>query len=350
MSRFNKLGKSTIEDDWETVRKPRTTPKNISNAVATSVPASGGGSNSNEPSIPSEVVGNVIKKVPDDVNENYVPRAIRDELDTILYSSDAVSTKIKNLRDKIYDFIKYKKSRDIDWKTRLNIYIIHRVCKMNKQEILSSIIDSCDNVSKYVNAISSTLSGNTCLFDAIYYGSDQCINVLLNRGANIRHVNKEGETAYNLLETGREHAIKRKPENAKFHNYRYDECLRLIKMHDAERTAQEELDAKIAAGEININKSKDESKYKFTDDSKEKEFLNESDDSKPEEYIKFRDSYDEETMKKDFTTHIENIQDFKDFINHIKEKLKLNDLLKTILEDEDIQDLFEDNPYAKKLC
>ena len=54
-------------------------------------------------------------------------------------------------------------------------------------------------------------------------------------------------------------------------------------------------------------------------------------------------------MKEAFTKHIEIIQDFKDFIKHVKEKLKLNDILKTILEDEDIQDLFEDNPYARNI-
>jgi len=328
MSRFNNLDKSTIE--WETVRRNKTTPKEVTNDnISVASGASGGGGP--EPST------NTVKKIPEDVNQNYVPRAIRDDLDTILYSSESVYTKIENLRKKIWEFVRYKKSRDIDWKTRLNIYIIHRVCKSNKQEILSSIIDSCDNVSKYVNAISSTLSGNTCLFDAIYYGSDQCINVLLNRGADIRHKNKAGEDVYNLLETGRNDYIKRHPGKEIFINERYDECLRLIKMADAERQARE-------SGEVSETATKEASSAETasaetTSVSVEEEVL-----------IKFRDSYDEESMKKDFTRHIEDIQDFKDFIKHIKEKLNLNDLLKTILEDEDIQDLFEDNPYAKKLC
>jgi hypothetical protein len=249
MSRFTNLNdKSTIE--WETVRKNKTNPKemindNISVASGTSAAsaatgsAAGGGGGTEIP------VSTTVKKIPDDVNANYVPRAIRDQLDDILYSSDSVHSKIDGLKKKIWEFVRTKKSRDIDWKTRLNIYIIHRVCKMNKQEILSSIIDHSGDVNKYVNAISSTKSGNTCLFDAVYYGSDQCINILLNRGANIRHVNKAGETIYDLLETGREDNIRRHPGKDIFINNRYDDCLRLIKATDEERERERESISKI---------------------------------------------------------------------------------------------------------
>jgi len=326
MSRFNKNENAPIE--WETVRRNKTTPKEANN-----ISAAGGGSSR---PIPTDAAGggneNPGKKITDEMNQNYVPRAIRDELDKILYSSDSVQTKIKLLRDKIYEFIRYKKSRDIDWKTRLNIYVIHRVCKMNKQEILSAIIDSCDDVSKYVNAISSTLSGNTCLFDAIYYGSDQCINILLNRGANIHHVNKAGETAYNLLETGRADYIRRHPGKDIFINERFGECLRLIKAADEEKKVKEKKDADKA-------------------DDEDSEFINEisniSLSTKNEVSLsKFRDSYDEETMKEDFTKYIENTKDFKEFIKHIKEVLKLDDILKIVVEDEDIQDLMVDAPFA----
>jgi len=356
MSRFNKNENAPIE--WETVRRNKTTPKEANN-----ISAAGGGRQ-----ISTDAAGggneNQGKKNTDEMNQNYVPRAIRDELDKILYSSDAVQTKIKLLRDKIYEFIRYKRSRDIDWKTRLNIYVIHRVCKMNKQEILSAIIDSCDDVSKYVNAISSTLSGNTCLFDAIYYGSDQCINILLNRGANIHHVNKAGETAYNLLETGRADYIKRHPGKDIFINERFGDCLRLIKAADEEKKMKEEKEKKdeAVAVAVAVSVAGEESSSVSSSVlspvlSEGAEFFNESDDSddhsastKNEEITsKFRDTYDEESMKKAFTKHIEIIQDFKDFIKHVKEKLKLNDLLKTILEDEDIQDLFEDNPYARNI-
>jgi len=349
MSRFNKTENAPIE--WETVRKNKTTPKEANN-----ISAAGGGGGSIPTNATSGSNNSQAKKITDEMNQNYVPRAIRDELDKILYSSDAVQTKIKLLRDKIYEFIRYKKSRDIDWKTRLNIYVIHRVCKMNKQEILSAIIDSCDDVSKYVNAISSTLSGNTCLFDAIYYGSDQCINILLNRGANIHHVNKAGETAYNLLETGRADYIRRHPGKDIFINERFGDCLRLIKAADEEKKVKEEKKKKDEAEAAEVSSSVSSSVLSPVL-SEGTEFFNESDDgndilasTKNEEITsKFRDTYDEETMKEAFTKHIEIIQDFKDFIKHVKEKLKLNDILKTILEDEDIQDLFEDNPYAKKI-
>jgi len=321
MSRFNNLEKSHIE--WETVRKNKTVPKEMSISSTSSEAAAGGGGNSN-----------VANKVSDDVNKNYVPRAVRNEIDEILYSSDSTHAKIDNLRKRIYEFTKYKRSRDIDWTERLNIYVLHKACKINKQEIISSILDKND-LSKYVNAISSTLSGNTCLFDAIYYGSDQCINVLLNRGADVRHVNKAGENVYNLLETGRQDSIKRHPGKDVFINARYDECLHFIKMTDDERTAKENAEKSgESASSADVSSVKDE-------------VVEENNETKQNE--KFKTSYDEESMKEDFIKHIEIIQDFKDFIRHIKETLHLEDMLKTILEDEDIQDLFEDNPYAKKI-
>jgi hypothetical protein len=325
MSRFNNLEKSPIE--WETVRKNKTVPKDMSivSTDSSSVASAAGGGG-----------GNIVRKVPEDVNENYVPRAIRNELDEILYSSDSTHVKIDNLRKRIYEFTKFKRSRDINWTKRLNIYVLHKACKMNKQEIISSILDKND-LSEYVNAISSTLSGNTCLFDAIYYGSDQCINVLLNRGADVRHVNKAGENVYNLLETGRQDSIKRHPGKDLFINARYDECLRFIKMNDDERTAKE--NAEKAGESTDIS----------TEDEKDKVGKKEEENDETKQDDKFKNSYDEESMKEDFTKHIEIIQDFKDFIKHIKETLHLDDMLKTILEDEDIQDLFEDNPYAKKL-
>jgi hypothetical protein len=307
------LKNSTTPIEWETVRR-KPVPKTMSN------PSAGGGG-SNEPS-----------QIIDDVNENYVPRAIRDSLDNILKSSESIQSKNQLLKTKIYEFVRHKKSRDIDWEKRLKTYIIHRVCKSNKQEILSGMISKPEDIPKYVNAISSTKSGNTCLFDAVYYGSDQCINVLLNRGADIRHVNKAGETIYDLLETGRKDYITRYPDKEIFINDRFTECLRLIKNADDERTLKEAVPIPVPGpGPSPVIESETESS---------------------EEVCKFGKKYDEQSLKEDFTTYIEkeNTKEFKDFIHHIKETLHLNDLLQTILEDEDIQDLFEDNPYAKTLC
>jgi hypothetical protein len=309
---------NTTPIEWETVRR-KPVPKTMYNNPS----AGGGGSNENS-------------KIIDDVNENYVPRAIRDSLDEILKLSESIQSKNQMLKTKIYEFVRHKKSRDIDWEKRLKTYIIHRVCKTNKQEILSAMISKQEDIPKYVNAISSTKSGNTCLFDAVYYGSDQCINVLLNRGADIRHVNKAGETIYDLLETGRKDYITRYPDTAIFINERYDDCLRLIKMADEERTLRE------AVPSSGPNAGPDTSPVPII----------KSETESSEEVCKFGKIYDEQSLKEDFTTYIEkeNTQEFKDFIHHIKETLHLNDLLKTILEDEDIQGLFEDNPYAKALC
>ena len=306
------LKNHTTPIEWETVRR-KPVPKTMPN------PSAGGGGGSNEPA-----------QIIDDVNENYVPRAIRDSLDNILKSSESIQSKNQLLKTKIYEFVRHKKSRDIDWEKRLKTYIIHRVCKSNKQEILSVMISKPEDIPKYVNAISSTKSGNTCLFDAVYYGSDQCINVLLNRGADIRHVNKAGETIYDLLETGRKDYITRYPDKEIFINDRFKECLRLIKNADDERTLRESVPVSGPVPSPVI----------------------ESETESSEEVCKFGKIYDEQSLKEDFTTYIEkeNTQEFKDFIHHIKVTLNLNDLLQTILEDEEIQDLFEDNPYAKALC
>ena len=112
----------TTPIEWGTVRR-QPVPKTMSN------PSAGGGGGSNEPS-----------PIIDDVNENYVPRAIRDSLDNILKSSESIQSKNQLLKTKIYEFVRHKKSRDIDWEKRLKTYIIHRVCKSNKQEIYDPLL------------------------------------------------------------------------------------------------------------------------------------------------------------------------------------------------------------------
>jgi hypothetical protein len=267
--------------------------------------------------------GSNIKPVSDskfqnaELNENYVPRAVRNDLDEILYSSDSTFEKIRNLNKKVNGFVNYKKSKDIDWRKRINIYIIHKSCKQNKQEIIASIIDHSKDPNMYVNAISSTMSGNTCLFDAAYFGSDQCMNFLINRGADINHKNKLGETIFDIIENGKKDSMKKYQNATLIIEERYNECVRLVKM------AQENK-ASGGAGDSSVNEDHVE--------------------AKPE----FKTEYDFDSLKEDVIEFIENPDKFRKFVAHIKEH-KLTDLLVDVLDDEDVMDVLVDNPYAAKL-
>jgi len=250
-----------------------------------------------------------------ELNENYVPRAVREELDNILFSSDSVYEKTKNLNKKVNGFVNFKKTKNnfsqpqIDWKKRLNIYIIHKCCKQNKHEIIASIIDNTSDYTVYSNAVSSTLSGNTCLFDAAYYGSDVCMNYLINRGADIKHKNKLGENIYDIINTGMKDAISRYPNASEIVKARFEECIRLVKQ-----------------AEDGNNKSNNEKK----------------------EENNFNDTYDYETLKEDIIKYIETPTVFRSFIDHIK-KINLTDLLCKVLDDEDLEDILIDNPYVIQL-
>ncbi len=268
----------------------------------TNVVSGGGGGSEGKPAIDPKFQNA-------ELNENYVPRAVRNDLDEILYSSDSTFDKMRNLNKKVNGFVNYKKSKDIDWRKRLNIYIIHKSCKQNKQEIIASIIDHSKDPNMYVNAISSTMSGNTCLFDAAYFGSDQCMNFLINRGADIKHVNKLGETIFDLIETGKKDSMKKYPNANQIIEERYNECIRLVKLAEEGVPKVEE---------------------------------------KTETVSEFKAEYDFDSLKDDFLGYIETPDKFRKFIAHLKEN-KLSDLLVEVLEDEDVMDSFVDNPYAAKI-
>lgn len=257
-----------------------------------------------------------------ELNENYVPKKLREDLDEILFSDASTYEKIRDLNHKVNNFIKFKSNRNsdnVDWKKRLNIYIIHKSCKRNKHEIIASIIDSVKDYTVYSNAVSSTLSGNTCLFDAAYYGSDQCMNYLINRGADVHHKNKGGETIYNVIEVGRQAAMERYPNAKDIVENRYDECIRLVKQAE-----EKELEEKVETKE----EVKEGVKVEMTS--------------------KFRDDYDFDTLKADLLKYIETPSECREFIDYLK-KNDFSMLLVRVLEEEDMEDILIDNPYLAKL-
>jgi hypothetical protein len=263
-----------------------------------------------------------------ELNENYVPKPIRDDIDEIVYSSNSTYEKIRDLNKKINGYVKYRSSKDIDWRKRLNIYIIYESCKNNKHEIIASILDNCPDYTIYTNAISSTKSGNNCLFDAAYFGSDIVVNYLLNRNANIHHKNKLGETIYEIIEAGRLDAFERYPKAKKTLGERFDECIRLVKqVEDAEKAglkASEVLEDVVAieGGGGAAAAGGGSSEY-------------------PSEYTL-------ETLKEDVLKYIETPSEFRKFVVYLKAN-NFTELLVSVLEDEEMEDILIDNPYVAKL-
>jgi hypothetical protein len=252
-----------------------------------------------------------------ELNENYVPKSIRDDIDDIIYSSSSTYEKIRDLNKKINGFVKYKNSKDIDWRKRLNIYIIYESCKNNKHEIIASILDNCPDYKIYTNAISSTKSGNTCLFDAAYFGSDVVINYLLNREANIYHINKLGETIYEIIEEGRKDAFERYPKTKQILSSRFDECIRLVRQVESALKAGLEV-AKVL-----------------------------EDTEKPPE-CEYPAEYTLETLKEDVLKYIDTPAEFRKFVVYLKAN-NFTELLISVLEDEEMEDILIDNPYVAKL-
>lgn len=293
---------STIE--WETVRNKKQSPKVELRKERL-----------------LKTLGNI------ELNENYVPKPIRDSIDEIFKSSESTFDKIKKLKHKVNNFVQYKNNSDINWRKCLNIYIIYNSCQNNKHEILANILDNCPDYSIYINTISSTKSGNTCLSDAAYYGSDMCINYLLNRGAKLDHVNKAGESILDLVTIGLKHSKRRFPNANKILEARYEDCRRLIE----QALAGEKLPEVI----VDILPVDPETTVETSSNG---EYINEE----------FNNDYDFETLKTAITEFIEDPPKFRKLITFLK-ATNMNELLIQVLDDEDVKELLIDNPYVLKL-
>ena len=299
--------------EWETVRRKKNPP----------APAAAGGDDSKK-------YENI------ELNENYTPRIIRDKIFDILNSSDNTQSKIYHLNKEVNEFVDYKRKtpqpeqyKNIDWRKRLNVLIIHKCCKQNRHEIIASILDNCGDKSIYVDSISSIVTGNTCLLDSAWFGSDQCVNFFINRDANIHYVNKKGESVYDMLELGLQDAFKRFPNAKEIIKSRYDECYRLIKM--AEENKLKPVEEKHV-------------EYKPTEDKP----VEEKHIGKAALPSEFNNDYNKETLKKDIIKYIETPATFRKLVKFLKEN-KFSELLVEVLEDEDMEDLLMDNPYVAQI-
>ena len=303
--------------EWETVRRKK-------NSHIPAAAGGGGGGGGGD-------VDNKYENV--ELNENYTPRIIRQKLFEILESSDNTQSKIYHLNKEINEFVDYKRKtpqpkqyENIDWRKRLNVLIIHKCCKQNRHEIIASILDNCVDKSIYVDSISSIVTGNTCLLDSAWFGSDQCVNFFINRDANINYVNKKGESVYDMLEMGLHDAFKRFPNAKEIVKSRYDECYRLIKMAEEEKK-------KLVEKKLGEPKAEEKLEKPVGKEALPSEFKN--------DYVK-------ESLKKDIIKYIETPATFRKLVKFLKEN-KFSELLVEVLEDEDMEDLLMDNPYVAQI-
>jgi hypothetical protein len=309
--KFNTMDNSKTHGsnlEWETVRRKKVPP----------APVAAGGDD-----------GKKYENI--ELNENYTPRIIREKIFTILESSDNTQSKIYHLNKEVNEFVDYKRKtpqpkqyENIDWRKRLNVLIIHKCCKQNRHEIIASILDNCVDKSIYVDSISSIVTGNTCLLDSAWFGSDQCVNFFINRDANINYVNKKGESVYDMLELGLQDAFKRFPNAKEIVKSRYDDCYRLIKMAEEEKLKPVE--------EKHV----------------EEKHVEEKPVGKEAFPSEFNNNYTKETLKKDVIKYIETPATFRKLVKFLKEN-KFSDLLVEVLEDEDMEDLLMDNPYVAQI-
>lgn len=311
--KFNTMDNSKTHGsnlEWETVRRK----KNPSASAA-----AGGGD-----------AVNVKKYENIELNENYTPRIIREKIFTILESSENTQSKIYHLNKEVNEFVDYKRKtpqpkqyENIDWRKRLNVLIIHKCCKQNRHEIIASILDNCVDKSIYIDSVSSIDTGNTCLLDSAWFGSDQCVNFFINRDANIDYVNKKGESVYDMLEMGLKDAFKRFPNAKEIVKSRYDECYRLLKMAEEEKLKPvEEKQMEPTAEEKPVVKA-----------------------AIPSE---FKNDYTKKSLKEDIIKYIETPATFRKLVKFLKEN-KFSELLVEVLEDEDMEDLLMDNPYVAQI-
>jgi len=318
---------SSTNIEWETVRNRKTLGKPPKEYASKEYSSKEYKSKEYKPKDQSPRTNNA------ELNENYVPKQIRDDIDEIVYSSNSTYEKIRDLNKKINGFVKYKNSKDIDWRKRLNIYAIYESCKNNKHEIIASILDNCPDYTVYTNAISSTKSGNNCLFDAAFFGSDIVVNYLLNRNANIHHRNKRGETIYEIIEEGRKYAFDEYPKAKRILAERFDECIRLVRqVEDAEKAGLkvsevlEDVGAAVGGAAVGGaavgGAAAGSSEY-------------------PSEYTL-------ETLKEDVLKYIETPSEFRKFVVYLKAN-NFTELLVSVLEDEEMEDILIDNPYVAKL-
>jgi len=287
-----------------------------------------------------------------DVNENYVPKGIRGPLDDILYdrsSEKSLSTYEKNiLIHKAIHAFSSKNKNPTSMRRKLNIYIVHKACKLDNLELLSSIIETEvkeNHIDErvYTNAISSSKSGNNILLDAAFYGKRKCMNYLIIHGADLKHINKDGEDIYKILFNGRNFKKSKYPSTSDAIDTIFDECIELVKEVE-ERMSSEKYTSEVkAVGGAGGECVKSEEVSRFNS------MLSSSSSEVKSEKNNFRSDYDFDSLTEDIHTYLEDQSKFKELISFLKKDEKLVELLIKVLDHEDMKDYLIDYPYALKV-
>ena len=250
-------------------------------------------------------------------HDNYIPKAIREQLDAELnphLSSKSTWDKIKAAHNIKYEVMRKNRSTSSIWERKINMYIIHKGCAQNSEEILASVIDKAEDKLVYVNALCNENYNVLC--NAAYFGSDKCINYLINRGADIHVKNIWGESILEALDIGLAKEIGKYPHVKEILTDKFENCKRLLAMAEAR-----------LAGDV----------------GEEKEVT-------PPASVacKYKTEYSAETLLKDITEYIEKPAEFREFVPYLLEK-GFKDLLIEVLSDETMEDILMDNPHAGKL-
>jgi len=260
----------------------------------------------------------------DKESEVFIPGYIKKEIYEIINTSVDTYTKNKLIRTVIKKYSVKNKSL-IGFEKKLNIFAIHTACKMNNNELVAAIIDSEIHekgleYTYYTNAIGSTKNNNTVLLEAAFFGSDKCMNYLITRSADLKHVNKYGEDIYKVLEQGRKYKKQLFPKTPEAIDAIFDDCVELVRNAELKVSSKETTEFKASGG---AGSSNDENK--------------------------FRSDYTFEILTKEVYDSLENPSKFKELVTFLKSDAKLTELLIKVLDDDDMRDNLIDYPYAIKL-
>jgi len=253
-------------------------------------------------------------------HDNYIPKAIREQLDAELnphLSSKSTWDKIKAAHSIKYEVMRKNRSTSSIWERKINMYIIHKGCAQNSEEILASVIDKAEDKLVYVNALCNENYNVLC--NAAYFGSDKCINYLINRGADIHVKNIWGESILEALDIGLAKEIGKYPHVKEILTDKFENCKRLLAMAEA----------RLAGGASAAEEEKEVAPPASA-------------------ACKYKTEYSAETLLKDITEYIEKPAEFREFVPYLLEK-GFKDLLIEVLSDETMEDILMDNPHAGKL-
>jgi hypothetical protein len=175
------------------------------------------------------------------------------------------------------------------------------------------------------------------------------MNYLIIHGADLKHINKDGEDIYKILLNGRIYKKTQYPSTVDAIDTIFYECVELVKEAE-ERMSSEKYASEVKAvggaggtiGSSGAVGSSGVSRFNSILSSSSSEVV------EPEKNI-FRSDYDFDSLTEDIHTYLEDQYKFKELISFLKKDEKLVELLIKVLDHEDMKDYLIDYPYALKV-